>query len=261
MLVEQCVLLPSSGANVGVVAAVIAGLLSFLSPCVLPLVPSYVAFLTGVGGASVAVAGDDDNATRAASARTLLTGILFVCGFSTVFILLGASASVIGGALHDHSLLISRIGGALLIALGLVLIGLVRIPGLHRDLRVLHLVARSRTVSYLGAYIVGFAFGAGWTPCIGPVLAGILTLAAARGTVGDGMLLLAAYSAGLAIPFLLATVALDRFVVASRAFRRWLPWVNRVSGVLMIALGLLMSTGTLSRLSAVAARYTPTWMS
>ncbi|MBC7645196.1 MAG: cytochrome c biogenesis protein CcdA [Thermoleophilia bacterium] len=238
------------------IAALLAGLLSFLSPCVLPLVPSYVAFLTGVGGAVV----DGDSTERAVRRRTMLTGLLFVLGFSAVFIALGASASAFGGSLRANDDLITKVGGVLLIVFGLVLLGALNIAALNRDTRLLQRIAGRERLGYVGAFFVGAAFGAGWTPCIGPVLGGILTLAASDGHVANGMLLLTAYSTGLAVPFLIATIAIERFVVLSTWFRRYLVWVNRVSGALLVALGLLMVTGAMTRLSAYASRFTPGWL-
>lgn len=249
-------LLSVTSTNVGIVAALLAGLLSFLSPCVLPLVPSYVTFLAGVGGAVI----DADSSERAVRRRTLLTGVLFVLGFSAVFIALGASASALGGSIRANDDLITKVGGALLIIFGLVLLGALNIGALNRDVRVLHRIAGRERLGYVGAFFVGAAFGAGWTPCIGPVLGGILTLAATDGRVTHGMVLLTAYSAGLAVPFLIATVAIERFVVLSAWFRRYLVWVNRVSGGLLVALGLLMVSGAMTRLSAYAARFTPGWL-
>jgi cytochrome c-type biogenesis protein len=241
------------GQSLGLFVAFTAGLLSFLSPCVLPLVPSYATFITGMSL---------DELERPGTARTrravFVHGLLFVGGFTLVFMLLGASATFLGAFLHYASRWVERVGGVLLILFGLYLLGLLRLPGAGREWR-MHLARKP--VGYLGTVLVGVTFGAGWTPCIGPVLGGILTLAATRGTLGQGMGLLAVYSAGLAIPFLLSTVLIERFLAGFRHMRAWLPWINRISGALLLILGLLMLTGTFSSLSGVMARWTPAWLS
>ncbi|HET6229120.1 MAG TPA: cytochrome c biogenesis protein CcdA [Longimicrobiaceae bacterium] len=235
-------------ASLGWVVAFTAGLLSFLSPCVLPLVPSYATFITGMSLDELS--GQESRARRA----VLLHGVLFVLGFTLVFVALGASATFLGSLLRWASRWVQVGGGVLLVLLGLYLLGLLRLPGAEREWR-MHLA--DKPVGYLGTVLVGVTFGAGWTPCIGPVLGGILTLAGTSGSVGHGMGLLAAYSAGLAIPFLLATVLLERFLVGFKRMRRWLPWINRISGVLLLALGVLMLTGSFTALSAAMAKWTP----
>lgn len=234
--------------------AFLAGLLSFLSPCVLPLIPSYASFITGMGLDELT---DTTGRTPHDRARLFLHGALFVVGFSAVFIALGASATALGSAFQRTSPWLERIGGALLILFGVVLAGIVRIPGAGRDWRV-HL--SDKPAGYAGTVFVGVAFGAGWTPCIGPVLGSILTLAAATSSVAQGTALLAVYSAGLAIPFVLATVALDRFLALFARFRRWLPWVNRVAGAMLVIVGVLLMTGRFTILSAQFARWTPSFL-
>jgi cytochrome c-type biogenesis protein len=236
------------GQSLGWVVAFTAGLLSFLSPCVLPLVPSYATFITGMSLDELS--GQESRARRA----VLLHGVLFVLGFTLVFVALGASATFLGSLLRWASRWVQVGGGVLLVLLGLYLLGLLRLPGAEREWR-MHLA--DKPVGYLGTVLVGVTFGAGWTPCIGPVLGGILTLAGTSGSVAHGMGLLAAYSAGLAIPFLLATVLLERFLVGFKRMRRWLPWINRISGVLLLALGVLMLTGSFTALSAAMAKWTP----
>ncbi len=241
--------------TIGVLVAFTAGLLSFLSPCVLPLIPSYASFITGMTFNELT----SDQATERKRKNSLVIahGLMFVAGFTLVFMLLGASATLLGSALATYSRWIERVGGVLLIVFGVMLLGVIRIPGTERDFRV-HL--SSKPLGYLGTMLVGVAFGAGWTPCIGPVLGGILTLAATRGSVGDGMGMLAAYSAGLAVPFLIATVALDKFLNEFKRFRRWLPWVSRVSGGLLIVIGVLLLTGSFTVLSALLAQWTPSFL-
>ena len=242
------------GQSIGLLVAFAAGLLSFLSPCVLPLVPSYATFITGMSLDELTAGEGTDRARRAA----LVHGLLFVAGFTAVFMVLGASATFLGSLFRYASRGLEIAGGILLVTFGLYLLGLLRLPGADREWR-LHLA--DKPVGYMGTMLVGVAFGAGWTPCIGPVLGGILTLAATRGSLGEGMGLLAVYSAGLAVPFLLATVLLERFMGGMKHLRRWLPWINRISGILLLGLGILLLTGWLTVLSATFAQWTPGWLS
>lgn len=231
-------------ATLGLFVAFAAGLLSFLSPCVLPLVPSYIGFLTGMSLPEIA------DRRRAALSHALL----FVLGFSLVFVLLGASATALGRALNYYQLWLQRAGGVLIIGFGLVCLGVIRTGWLDQERRV---QVEQKPVGYLGSALVGMAFGAGWTPCIGPVLGAILGLAATSNDVTRGMLLLGAYSAGLAVPFLVAAVALDSFLGWFQRFRRFLPWVMRVSGLLLILVGVLMVTGEFTRLAGWLQQFTP----
>ena len=234
-------------AALGFLVAFAAGLLSFLSPCVLPLVPSYVGFLTGMtlpemtGRRKVA----------------LTHALLFVGGFSLIFILLGASATALGRALNYYQIWLQRIGGVLIILFGLVCLGLFNLKLLSQERR-LHL--ERKPVGYLGSALVGMAFAAGWTPCIGPVLGAILGLAATSGDVSRGMLLLAVYSAGLAVPFLIAAVAVDSFLDWFQRFRRFLPWVMRISGVMLVFVGVLLLTGEFTRLAGWLQGLTPEFL-
>jgi cytochrome c-type biogenesis protein len=180
--------------------------------------------------------------------------LLFVLGFSLVFVLLGASATALGRALNYYQVWLQRIGGALIIAFGLVCLGVIKAGFLRQERRV---QVEQKPVGYLGSALVGMAFGAGWTPCIGPVLGAILGLAATAQDLSRGMLLLAAYSAGLAVPFLVAAVALDSFLGWFQGFRRYLPWVMRVSGILLIFVGVLLVTGEFTRLAGWLQQFTP----
>ena len=221
----------------GFIVAFIAGLLSFLSPCVLPLVPSYVGFITGMTLPEMS-----------GRRRVALThALLFVAGFSLVFVLLGASATALGRALNYYQIWLQRIGGMLIILFGLLCLGAFKVGMLTQERR-LHL--ERKPLGYLGSALVGMAFGAGWTPCIGPVLGGILGLAATTSDVSRGMQLLAVYSAGLAIPFLIAAVAVESFLDWFQRFRRFLPWVMRFSGILLIVVGVLLVTGEFTRLAS-----------
>lgn len=232
--------------SIPILVALSAGVLSFLSPCVLPLVPSYLSFVTGMSLEDIQ--GGVDRRT------VLLHSALFVVGFSAIFMLLGASASFIGQFFRVYEAWIARIGGVLIILLGLHLMGVFRITALLRERRV-HLADKPAGV--LGTLAVGAAFGAGWTPCIGPVLGGILTLASTREAVWSGVGLLGVYSLGLAIPFMLAALALDWFLESFSRYRRFIPLMEKASGVLLVALGLLLVTGTFTILSGYLTRFTP----
>jgi cytochrome c-type biogenesis protein len=234
----------SEPATLGLFVAFAAGMLSFLSPCVLPLVPSYIGFLTGMSLPEV----------RGRRRVALGHALLFVLGFSLVFVLLGASATALGRALNYYQLWLQRIGGILIIGFGLVCLGVIRVGFLDQERR---LRMEHKPVGYLGSALVGMAFAAGWTPCIGPVLGGILGLAATSSDLTRGTLLLAAYSAGLAVPFLLAAVALESFLEWFQRFRRYLPWVMRLSGALLVFVGLLMVTGEFTRLAGWLQGLTP----
>ncbi len=233
--------------TLGPMVAFAAGLLSFLSPCVLPLVPSYLGFLTGMTLEEMA------DSRRWA----LLHSLCFIAGFSVVFIALGATVTALGSTLAYHKDTIARIGGVLIIIFGLYATGIFRVAAIERERRI-HL--DRKPVGFLGSLLVGMAFAAGWTPCLGPVLGGILGLAGTTGELGRGMGLLAAYSAGLAVPFLIAAVAVDRFRAWFVSFRRWLPWVQRISGILLIVVGLLLVTGEFTRLAALLQGLTPEWL-
>ncbi len=235
--------------ELGIMIAVTAGLLSFLSPCVLPLVPSYLSFVTGM---------TLDEMQEAPDRRlVLLHSGLFVAGFSAVFIVLGASASFLGVFLAVNKEWIARVGGVIIVVLGLHLAGIIRIAPLMRERRV---QLADKPSGHVGTFAVGAAFGAGWTPCIGPVLGTILTLAGASDTVWQGMGLLLAYSLGLAVPFLLAALALDQFLNTFQRFRRFIPVLEKASGALLVALGLLLVSGQFTILSGWLANLTPAWL-
>jgi cytochrome c-type biogenesis protein len=230
--------------EVGFLAAFGAGVLSFLSPCVLPLVPPYLCFLGGLSMEQLqsGVAGEQAVALRR---RTLLAASLFVLGFSTVFVSLGATASAVSRLLAEWSLLLAKVAGVVIILLGLHFLGVFKIALLNREIR----FRPEKPAGLLGAYLIGLAFAFGWTPCVGPVLAGVLFVAGTEETVLRGALLLAAYAAGLGLPFLLSALLLDRAVAGLRKIRRWIPTVERATGALLVATGLLFVTGRLNELS------------
>ena len=227
--------------------AFVAGLLSFLSPCVLPLIPSYVGFLTGLTLEELEV--------RRGTA--LAHALWFVAGFSLIFIALGATASALGVLFLRSQVWIGRIGGGVVILFGLYLLGVLRPALLMRERKVQ--LAR-KPLGYLGSAFVGVTFGAAWTPCIGPILGAILTLAAAQASVGHGAALLTAYSAGLALPFVVTALALDRFLAWFQRFRPYLVWVERIAGGLLILLGLLLVTDRFTLLAGWLQGLTPEFL-
>lgn len=222
-------------ADLSPVAAFVAGTVSFLSPCVLPLVPGYVSLISG---ASMEELQQQEQAQRSKMLATVMAkSVMFILGFSLVFIVLGAGATKIGQLAKSYKHWIGIIGGAMIFVFGLHLTGLLQIKALLADKR-MHNVGSGK--SYAGAFLVGFAFAFGWTPCIGPILGAILTLASQQETLLKGVMLLAIYSAGLAVPFLLTALSIERFLEFYARFRRHLHTVEVSSGVLLIILGLLI---------------------
>jgi cytochrome c-type biogenesis protein len=230
-----------------VVVAFSAGLLSFFSPCVLPLVPSYLTFITGLGLEDVS----------RARRTTIVHALLFVIGFSLIFVLLGAGATALGRLMLAYRVWIARVGGILMILMGLWMIGVVRMDVLQRERRV-HL--NNKPLGYLGTVLVGIAFGAGWTPCLGPTLGAILLLAANESALAHGIGMLSAYSLGLALPFLVSAFAVDRFLRFFQRFKGNLAMVNRIAGGLLILVGVLMLTGWFQRLAAMLQPLTPDFL-
>ncbi len=221
-------------------AAFVAGLLSFLSPCVLPLVPGYISFISGVSLDELT----HGSADRVGVFRKTLTGsLLFVAGFSLVFTLLGASASAVGGFLQEHLNVIAKAAGALIFLFGLHMTGLVPISFLYYEKR-FHASKFSST--FIGAFVMGLAFAFGWTPCIGPFLAGILALAAAEETVGRGMALLFTYSMGLGIPFIVTALGINGFLQMFNRYKRFIRWGEILGGVLLMLIGVLIFTNRLT---------------
>ena len=224
-------------------AALLAGLISFLSPCVLPLVPPYLCYLAGT---SLDQMVGEGQLPPGAQRRAVFTSIVFVLGFTSIFIFLGASASAIGRLLVGHLDILAKVAGGLIILMGLHFVGLFKIPLLYREARYHGEVGAG---GYVGAYLMGLAFAFGWTPCVGPVLAAILFVAASEDTIYKGMSLLAVYSLGLGVPFILAAFAMKPFMRFLGRFRKYLGLVEKVMGVLLIAAGIAFMTGAMTDLS------------
>ena len=252
--------------NVTLLAAFGAGLLSFISPCVLPLIPGYLSYVSGIsldemrgsatvlgGGAATAVAGSARVETRR---QVVLTSAAFILGFSLVFVALGASASMIGQFLTSRLTILGKVAGAIIIVFGLHTMGVLRIEWLYQEKRV---QTTRRPVGFVGAVLVGIAFAFGWTPCLGPILAGILALAAAQDTVGQGVRLLSAYSLGLGVPFLATALAIDRFFDAFAKIRRHYHAIEVVSGVLLVVIGVLIFTNRFTIIAQWLSPYLPVY--
>ena len=244
--------------NVSLIAALLAGLLSFVSPCVLPLIPGYLSFISGATLDEIRGTGGSPSGAVGATARrrTIVSSLFFVLGFSLVFIALGASASAIGGFVLQKKPLLGKIGGSVIILFGLHTMGVLKIGWLYAEKRV---QTRSKPTSAIGAVLVGIAFAFGWTPCIGPILAAILAVAAAQDTVTQGVRLLAVYSLGLGIPFVLTALAIDRFFAAFARIRRYYHAIEIVSGALMVVVGVLIFTNRFTIIARVLSPYLPTF--
>ncbi len=238
--------------SLGVLVAFTAGLFSFLSPCVLPLFPSYLSFITGMSVNALT-----HEVTAETRRRIVLHSLTFIVGFSMIFVALGASFSAAGRFLLDYRDWIRIVGGALIIVFGLYISGLLKF-GLFNRYQQIQL--RQKPAGYLGTLIVGVTFAVGWTPCVGPILGSILSLAGTAETVQRGVGLLIAYSAGLGIPFLLSSLALGAFLKFFKRYRPFIPIVERAAGVLLIIVGVLVVTDYYVVLNAWALRLTPSWI-
>jgi cytochrome c-type biogenesis protein len=228
--------------DVSLGGALLAGLLSFVSPCVLPIVPPYLAWLAGVSFEELKT----DSPGVAQRRRVVLSTFLFVLGFTTVFVALGATASVIGQTIAQYFNILSIIAGVIIIVMGLHFLGVFRIGLLYREARV-HV--ERKPAGLLGAYLIGLAFAFGWTPCAGPVLAAILFVAGSEGTAGRGALLLAVYSIGIGVPFIIAALFASRFLGWAARFRRHMHKVELAMGGLLVATGILFATGQMSTIA------------
>jgi cytochrome c-type biogenesis protein len=240
------------GEPLGIAVAFTAGLFSFLSPCVLPLFPSYLSFVTGMSVADLQA-----DLTSAARRRVFLHSVAFVVGFSVVFVSLGASFSVAGQALLDHRDWIRRVGGVLIVIFGLYIAGLLNFGPFSRTRQ---WQIREKPAGYLGSFVVGLTFAIGWTPCVGPILGAILSLAGTAETVGRGVGLLIAYAAGLGVPFLLSAIALGVFLKFFKRYRPFIPIVERAAGVILVVVGVLVFTNYYLVLNAWAISLTPDWL-
>lgn len=236
-----------SGASIGIFIAFTGGVLSFLSPCVLPLVPSYISFITGFSL--------DELGQKRQSA--MVHASLFILGFTIIFMLLGASASAIGFAVNVNRIWFERLGGLLIIVFGLYMLGILNWGWLARERRI-HL--QDKPVGYLGSVLVGVAFGAGWTPCIGTILGGILLMTSSRASLTEGMIALFAYSMGLAVPFLIAAFGVERFMGWFQRNRHIMPVVTKASGAMLVAVGLLLVTGYFTVLATWLQSLTPAFL-
>lgn len=228
--------------SLSLTSAFLAGVISFLSPCVLPLVPAYVSFLAGVSLDEIRQA-----AGGAARRKAVIAAVIFVLGFSTVFVLMGATATLLGRWLSAQAVWLGKAAGVVLLLLGLHLTGLVKLPFLLYEKR---LQVRNSGMPAWSVFLIGAAFAFGWSPCVGPLLAGILALAGSRETVSQGMLLLAVYSAGLGLPFILAAWAVESFLEIFRRFKGVLRWVEVAAGILLILIGLVMLNGGMMRIAS-----------
>jgi len=235
--------------------AFLAGLVSFVSPCVLPIVPSYVSYITGLSFEELT--GKSQTISRNIIVReSLLHSLVFSLGFSTLFIGFGASASFLGEVLLTYQDVIRRLGAILIILFGLFIAGWLRIPFLSREM---HLPFLGKKATLSGSFLVGFGFAAGWTPCVGPILGAILFYAGTQGTVMKGVLLLSFYSLGLAIPFILASVLFNMFLGSMRSLRQWMPWITRISGGFLVVMGVLIFTNAFTILSAFLTQHHIGW--
>ena len=251
--------------NVTFFGAFVAGVLSFISPCVLPLIPGYLSFISGVSleemrgmpvAATVGGATVTTGVSAAAKRQVIITSLFFILGFSLVFVGLGASATVLGQFLMQKLTIFGKIAGVLLIIFGLHTIGVFKIPFLLNEARV---QANTKPASLLGATVVGISFAFGWTPCIGPILAAILAVASQQDSVNQGIALLSVYSLGLAIPFLLTALAINQFFEAFKKIRRYYHTIEIVSGTLMIVIGVLIFTNRFTIIAQWLSPYLPTF--
>ena len=233
--------------QLNVATAFLAGLVSFISPCVLPLVPSYLSFLTGTSLEDLKA---ESSAT--AKARVLLHALAFIAGFTLIFVAIGLSASAIGSVFASNKRAVEIAGGTIIVVFGLNMLGVLKIPALMMDKRV-HL--EGRKPSFWVSFLIGLGFAAGWSPCIGPILSGIILLAASQGTVAEATFLLFVYSMGLAIPFLITAAAITQALGALNRIKRFLPAIEATSGVILVATGLVVATDSFTRVAGFFYQY------
>lgn len=236
-------------ASVGFGIAFLAGVVSFLSPCILPIVPGYVGFITGLSLDEL-----QEGTAPGAQRRVAAHAALFVLGFTVVFVALGASATAVGSLLRDALPALQRAGGVVILGFGLFMLGLLRLPGLMRERRV---QSGSRPAGMVGSVMAGIGFGAGWTPCIGPVLASLLLYAGMEETMMRGMALLGIYASGLGIPFFVSALGLNFFLAGMKRIRPWIVPAQRVAGGVLVVVGLLLVTGEFARMTEYLAQFSP----
>jgi len=239
-----------AGSNLSLFIAFSAGLFTFISPCVLPLIPSYISFITGISFEQLTSADDYRKLRRA----TVFHSLMFILGFSLIFITLGASATYLGTLLRQYQTLIAKVGGALIILFGLHISGLIKIKWLLKERRV-HL--RDKPLGFLGSALVGLTFAAGWTPCIGPILGTILVFASTAESLYRGILLLLGYSLGLGLPFFITSLAVNSLLPYLKKIRAHLRLISIISGILLIGIGILLFTGYFNRLTLYLSKILP----
>ena len=242
--------------DVNIFVAFTAGIFSFLSPCVLPIIPSYLSFISGVSLEEMRAA----QASSQLRWRVILNSLAFIVGFSLVFISLGISASFLGSLFLGYRNFIRILGGILIMLVGVYLMGLFKIPLLERYLQFQLNHLKNKPAGYLGSVLIGITFAVAWTPCVGPILGAILTLAGTSAEIERGIFLLASYAAGLALPFFLSAIALNSFFQFFAAFRRHVHLVHRVAGILLVVVGILLITDYMTLLNIYAIRLTPEWL-
>lgn len=233
---------------VSIAIAFAAGVLSFLSPCVLPLIPGYLSFMTGLSTAELS-----DN--RKGMSHVLIPALLFVAGFSVVFVALGASASILGQFLSSYREIIEKVAGVAVIGFGVLMLGIIKVPWLYGEARVG--LEKSRSFGRGAALVMGMAFAAGWTPCVGPILGTILALASSAGSAGQGAFLLLVYSAGLGLPFIAVALLFGRMTGLLQRLQRHSLLINRIAGALLIVVGVLIATGQLGILATWLTQVVP----
>lgn len=231
-------------------AAFVSGILTFISPCILPLIPAYISFITGVSL-------EAETSKQRTKFVVFLHGLAFVCGFSLVFITLGAGATILGNMLMTNVKWVRIIGGLAIVTFGLILVGVFKIKLLQKEFRY-HFKAKP-LAGYFGSVLIGATFAAGWTPCVGPILGSVLILAGTQGSLAYGVWLLSVYSAGLAVPFLAATIAIDRFSAIIKKYGRLTRWAEIVAGLILIVTGMLVISGKLAVISELAVGEYTSW--
>jgi cytochrome c-type biogenesis protein len=239
--------------DVNVFVAFAAGIFSFLSPCVLPLIPSYLSFVSGVSLDEMR----SEQAPAQVRWRVIFNSLAFIAGFSLVFVSLGASVSFLGSFFLDHRNAIRILGGLFIVLVGLYLIGILKLPVLQRYLQI---NLKDKPAGYFGSLLVGITFAVAWTPCVGPILGAILAIAGTTADVGRGILLLAVYAGGLALPFFLSAVAVNSFFEFSRGFRRYIRAFHVAGGALLLIVGFLLITDYMTSLNIYVLRLTPDWL-